>query len=459
MSDVEKLVLTNLIFNEEFGRKVAPFLKSEYFTELSFRVVYELANEYVNKYNAFPSTEVLQIELGKSTGLNQSDFNQAKALLRDLKLTQVYDIDYLSDTTEEWCQNRALHLALLQSISITEGEDKNYSKGAIPQILSDALAVSFDTHIGHDFIQDAEARFEFYRKKEKRIPFHLDLLNKITNGGIPSKTLNIILAGVNVGKSMFMCDMAAHHMEMGHNVLYITLEMSEERIAERIDANLLDVSIDLLRKISKEDYDKRMNRLKARIKSGKLYIKEYPTSCAGAGHFRHLLHEMKIKKKFKPDVVYVDYINLCTSSRYKHGTPNMNSYSYIKAIAEELRGLAVEMNVPIISATQLTRSGYTSSDVGMEDTAESFGLPATADFMVALISSEDLLELNQIMVKQLKNRYGNPNINKKFVIGADYMKMRFYDAEASAQEDIIQEEVNVAKPRAKYDKDKFKQFR
>jgi len=466
MSNIEKLVLTNLIFNEEFGRKVAPFMKSEYFTELPNRVVYELANEYINKYNAFPSVSVIGIELDKSTGLNENDYKQVKSLLKEIKITEVYDLEYLSDVCEEWCQNRALHLALLKSISITEGEDKNYSKGAIPQILSDALAVSFDTHIGHDYIEDADSRFEFYQKKERRIPFHLDIFNAITNGGLPSKTLNIILAGINVGKSMFMCDMAAHHLELGYKVLYITLEMAEEMIAERIDANLLDIPIGDLKTINKTIYRSKMAKLKGNIENkgdrGRLYIKEYPTSCAGAGHFRHLLHELKLKKKFKPDIIYIDYINLCASSRYKHGTANMNSYSYIKAIAEELRGLAVESGVPIVSATQLTRSGYTSSDVGMEDTAESFGLPATADFMVALLSSEELVELNQIMVKQLKNRYGNPNINKKFVIGVDYMKMRFYNVEASAQEDIIQESVNTTKVmpgKSKYKKERFSEFK
>lgn len=465
MSDLEKLVLTNLIFNEEFGRKVSPFLKTEYFTEMPNKVIYELANEYVLKYNAFPSVEVLNIELGKATGLNQDVFTQTKALLRDLKLTVVYDNDYLSDATEEWCQNRALHLALLQSIKITEGEDKNFSKGAIPNILSDALAVSFDTVIGHDFIEDADSRFDFYHKKEARVPFHLDLLNKITNGGLPNKTLNIILAGVNVGKSMFMCDMAAHHLEMGYKVLYITLEMAEERIAERIDANLLDISIDDLKSINKTIYRCKMEKLKGTCdnRGGRLYIKEYPTACAGVGNFRHLLHELKLKKRFVPDIIYVDYINLCISARYRHGNNNMNSYSYIKAIAEELRGLAVESNVPIVSATQLTRSGFTSSDVGMEDTAESFGLPATADFMVALISSEELLELSQIMIKQLKNRYGNPNINKKFVVGIDYAKMRFYDTEQKAQKDIIdvpatKKKNSKSNGRAKY-KDKFVEFR
>lgn len=458
MGDVEKLVLTNLVFNEQFGRKVAPFMKSEYFTELPNRVLYELANEYVNKYNAFPSLSVLNIELDKATGLNESDFKQTKQLLRDFKLVEVLDLEYLSDVCEEWCQNRALHLALLKSISITEGEDKNFSKGAIPQLLSDALAVSFDTNIGHDFLEDAEERFEFYQRKEKRIPFHLELFNKITGGGLPNKTLNIILAGINIGKSMFMCDMAAHHLELGYKVLYITLEMAEERIAERIDANLLDIPIDDLKTINKTIYRSKMAKLKGTCdnKGGRFYIKEYPTACAGAGHFRHLLHELKLKKKFVPDIVYIDYINLCTSSRYKHGTANMNSYSFIKAIAEELRGLAVEAGIPIVSATQLTRSGFTSSDVGMEDTAESFGLPATADFMVALISSEDLIELNQIMVKQLKNRYGNPNVNKKFVVGIDHSKMRFYDAEQKAQEDIVQESVESKKP--KY-KERFAEFR
>ena len=464
MSEVEQLMLTNFIFNEEFGRKVAPFLKTEYFTELSYKVIYELTNNYVLKYNAFPSIEVLNIELGKATGLNENDFKVSKSLLKSLKpCATPHDIDYLTDVAEEWCQNRAIHLALIQSISIAEGEDKNFSKGAIPQILSNALAVSFDTNIGHDFINDAEDRYDFYNRKESKIPFHLDMLNRITCGGIPAKTLNIILAGVNVGKSMFMCDLAAHHLEDGYKILYITLEMAEERIAERIDANLLDVPIDELRRINKSVYKAKMDKLKGTIsnKGGRLYIKEYPTASAGSEHFRHLLHELKIKKKFIPDIVYIDYINLCISARYKHGSVNMNSYSYIKAIAEELRGLAVEHNIPIVSATQLTRGGYTSSDVGLEDTAESFGLPATADFMIALISTEELVALNQIMVKQLKNRYGDTNKNKRFVVGADYSKMRFYDADSKAQENIMKDrtEEKVKGKKPKYAKEKFEEFR
>jgi replicative DNA helicase len=458
MSDIEKLVLTNFIFNEEFGRKVAPFLKSEYFSDFSNKIVFTLAEEYINKYNAFPSTEVLNIELGKATGLSQEDYNQTKNLLKDLRITVAHDAEYLSDVAEEWCQERAIHLALLKSISIVEGDDKNLSKGAIPEILSDALAVSFDSAVGHDFLNDSEERYEFYKKKEKRIPFHLSLLNTITNGGIPSKTLNIILAGVGVGKTMFMCDMAAHHLAEGYKVLYITLEMAEERIAERIDANLLDIPLDDLKAIPKAVYQAKMSKLKgtAAQKGGRLFVKEYPTANANTGHFRHLLHELKIKKKFIPDIIYVDYINICTSSRFKNGGGNMNSYFYIKSIAEELRGLAVEKGVPIISATQLTRSGYTSSDVGLEDTAESFGLPATADFMISLTSTEELIALSQLMVKQQKNRYGNPNINKRFVIGVDHSKMRFYDVESKGQEDILDGPKTTKSSKPKEKKDKYK---
>jgi len=430
MADIEQLILSNLIYNEDYGRKTAPFLKSEYFTELANRVIFELASSYLQKYNLFPTSEALSIELGKSTGLNEDAFKSTQRVLRSLQSDPETSLEYLIDTTETWCQDRALYLAIMQSISIMDNS-KNGSKGAIPQLLTDALAVSFDSHIGHDFLEDADERYNFYHVKEKRIPFNLEFFNKITTGGLPNKTLMILLAGVNVGKSAFMCDMAACHLDRGYKVLYITLEMAEVRIAERIEANLMDIPLDDLRLLPKDTFDTLIGKIKGRTK-GKLIIKEYPTTMANVGHFRHLLNELKIKKNFSPDIVYIDYINICASSRFTQGS-NVNSYTYIKSIAEELRGLAVEQNVPIVSATQLTRQGFTSTDVDMEDTAESFGLPATCDYMFALTRTDELIALNQMLVKQLKNRYGDKNRYRRFIIGVDQAKMRYYDLQESAQ--------------------------
>ena len=466
---IETTILSNLVFNEEYGRKVIPFLKDEYFSDQKDRTIFKLITEYVNKYNAFPSKEALAIDLSNKDAISEDTFKQSKELISGLEYDPETQIDWLLDQTEKFCQDKAIYNAIMASIGILDDSSGKTTKGAIPQILSDALAVSFDTHIGHDFLEDADSRYDFYRRKEERIPFDIDFFNKITQGGLPKKTLNIALAGTGVGKSLFMCHCASANLSKGYNVLYITLEMAEERIAERIDANLLDVSLDDLKLLPKEAYDKKIARVKGKT-SGKLIVKEYPTACAGSANFRHLLNELKIKKNFVPAIIYIDYLNICMSSRIKHGA-NVNSYTLIKAIAEELRGLAVEFDVPIVSATQTTRSGYSNSDVGLEDTSESFGLPATADFMFALIKqSEAMADLNQIVVKQLKNRYGDPNINSKFIIGVDRGKMRLYDVEQSAQEDLLDgpvmdntkfgnEDNERSKPKSKFDRTKFAGFK
>ena len=466
---IENAILGNLVYNEEYARKCIPFLKEEYFTSQDQKVVFRLIKEYVDKYNAFPSKEALAIDLSNKDGVGEETFKQSKELINGLQYDPETQIDWLLDQTEKFCQDKAVYNAIMASIGILDDSSGKTSKGAIPQILSDALAVSFDTHIGHDFIEDADSRYDFYRTKETRIPFDLEYFNKITQGGLPRKTLNIALAGTGVGKSMFMCHCAAANLNSGLNVLYITLEMSEERIAERIDANLLDIPIDELKIIPKDIYDKRLNKIRSKTQ-GKLIIKEYPTACAGSANFRHLLNELKIKKNFAPDVIYIDYLNICMSSRIKHGA-NVNSYTLVKAIAEELRGLAVEYNVPVISATQTTRSGYSSSDVGLEDTSESFGLPATADFMFALVKpSEKLEELSQIMVKQLKNRYSDPNVHARFYIGVDRTKMRMYNVEQDAQEDLMDnpvmdntkfmnEDNERSKPKSKFDRKIFEGFK
>jgi replicative DNA helicase len=465
---IETTILNHLVFDEEYGRKVIPFLKDEYFSDYNDRVIFKLINEYVAKYNSFPTKEALAIDLTNKDGINETTFKDCKETIEKMEKTDS-EIDWLLDQTEAWCQDRAVYNAIMSSIQILDDKTGKTTKGAIPQILSDALAVSFDSHIGHDFIDDADSRFEFYHAKEIRIPFDLDYFNKITQGGLPRKTLNIALAGTGVGKSLFMCHCAAANLSAGLNVLYITLEMAEERIAERIDANLLDIPVNDLKIIPKDSYDKKIERLRNKTK-GKLIVKEYPTACAGSANFRHLLNELKIKKNFIPDIIYIDYLNICSSSRIKNGA-NVNSYTLIKAIAEELRGLAVEFNVPIVSATQTTRSGYSSSDVGLEDTSESFGLPATADFMFALVKpSEKLEELSQIMVKQLKNRYNDPGINSRFVLGVDRSKMRLYDVEQSAQEDLIdgpvmdntkfgEEDYERSRPKPKFDRSKFEGFK
>ena len=464
---IERTILSNLIFNEEYARKVIPFIRSEYFQDYNEKVVFDLIDNYVRKYNSFPSIEALAIDLSNKEGLNEATFKIAKEVISGLEHDSQTKLDWLLDQTEKFCQDKALYLAIMRSIQIMDEKNGSISKGSIPSILTDALGVSFDTHIGHDFLDDSNERYEFYHRKEKRIPFDLDFFNAITNGGIPNKTLNVALAGTGVGKSLFMCHCAAANLAKGFNVLYITLEMAEERIAERIDANLIDTAVDELELLPKQTYDAKINKLKEKF-TGKLIIKEYPTACAGSANFRHLLNELRIKKNFEPDIIYIDYLNICLSSRIKHGA-NVNSYTLVKAIAEELRGLAVEYDVPIVTATQTTRSGYSNSDVGLEDTSESFGLPATADFMFALISSEELESLNQIMVKQLKNRYSDPGVNRRFIVGIDRSKMRLYDVDQSAQEGLVddrpvmdkgkfmEEENERKKPRG-FDKGKFKDF-
>jgi len=432
---LEETILNHLMSNEQYARKVAPYLQLEYFEDNTNRKMFEHISEYLNKYNTVPTKEAVVIELGNDTTLTDDQYQQSVSTIDRFTADENTSIDWLTEKTENWCQERAVHNAIMESIEIIDGKDNARDKGALPDILSKALAVSFDQHIGHDFLEDTDARHEFYTREEDKIPFDLDYMNQITKGGLPDKTLNICLAGTGVGKSLFMCHMAANNLTDGKNVLYITMEMAEERIAERIDANLLNVPINEVALLEKSRFDEKVSKLRSRT-PGKLIIKEYPTASAGVGHFRHLLNELKLKRNFLPDIIYVDYLNICTSTRMKMGS-NVNSYTLIKAIAEELRGLAVERSVPIVSATQTTRSGYTNSDPGLEDTSESFGLPATADLMFALVSTDELAEMDQIMVKQLKNRYNDPGHNKRFVIGIDRARMRLYDVEQSAQEGIL----------------------
>ena len=437
MMSVEKKILKHLLNDDAYTRKTLPFLSGDYFSDHSEKVIYEEIHKYITKYNNLPTVEALTIEIDGRPNLSGDQHKKVTGLLDELNATEFDTRDgaWLVDATEKFCQEKAIYNAIMESIQILDESGKSKKeKGAIPDILSDALAISFDNHVGHDFLDDAETRYEFYHKVEKRIPFDLDYLNRITKGGLPEKTLNIILAGTGVGKSMFMCHCAAANLTIGKNVLYITLEMAEERIAERIDANLMNVDIDKLMALPKESYLKKIERLKEKT-LGRLIIKEYPTASANVTHFKHLLNELKLKRQFVPDIIYIDYLNICASSRIKQGA-NVNSYSFIKAIAEELRGLAVESKVPVISATQTTRGGYSNSDVELTDTSESFGLPATADFMIALIATDELTELNQMMVKQLKNRYNNPDTNKRFMIGVDKAKMKLYDVEQTAQNHI-----------------------
>ena len=433
---LEQAILTSLIYNEDYLRKVLPFIKPEYFSDRTERTLFNEITSFTETYNSPPEIAALSIAVKEKTNLTDDEVQKCEDYLSEIEKdnTAKTEIQWLVDKTEKFCQEKAIYNAVLGSISILDGKDKTNDKGAIPKILSDALAISFDTTVGHDYLQDSDERYEFYHRKEERIPFDLDIFNKITKGGLPAKTLNIALAGTGVGKSLFMCHVAAGCMVQGKNVLYITMEMSEEKIAERIDANLLNVTIDDLVSLPKDLYDKKINKLREKT-VGKLIIKEYPTASASSIHFRTLLNELNLKKSFVPNIIFIDYLNICCSSRIKAGA-NINSYTYVKSIAEELRGLAVEFGVPIVSATQTTRSGFTSSDPGLEDTSESFGLPATADLMFALISSEELEEMGQIMVKQLKNRYNDPTHFKRFTLGIDRSKMRLYDIEQSSQDGI-----------------------
>ncbi len=438
MEQLQTHILSHLLNNEDYCRRVIPYIKNEYF-EGSHKTVFDLIVSFVSKHNKLPTGKVLELELRKINA-HEDVLNQASVLITEIKNKSDVDTEYLVQESEKWCKERAVYNAIMESIQIIDGKDTKRSEGAIPEILSDALGTSFDQEIGHDYIDNSEDRFDFYNTKEDRIPFDLDYFNKITKGGLPNKTLNIALAGTGVGKSLFMCHCAASVLEQGKNVLYITLEMAEERIAERIDANLMNLPIERLSSLPQNVFNEKIQKI-AKASIGKLIVKEYPTGAAHTGHFRALLNELKLKKNFKPDIIYVDYLNICSSSRMRGLGGSINSYSYIKAIAEELRGLAVEFNVPIVSATQTTRSGYSNTDVGLEDTSESFGLPATADLMFAIISTEELEELGQLLVKQLKNRYNDPTKYRRFVVGVDRSRMKLYDVEESAQSDIMSDMV------------------
>ena len=431
MQTIEKTIIANLIHNEQYTRKVLPFIKGDYFSDRTERTVFEEIQKFVDKYSDLPNQNALEVELDSRKDLNEDDYKRVLSVVKELQKDDDVIFDWLVETTEDFCKDKAVYNAIVDGIAIIDGKDKKRGVDALPSILTDALAVGFDNRVGHDYLHDTDARYEFYHKVEEKIPFDLDFFNRITKGGLPQKTLNIALAGTGDGKSLFMCHMAANCLNQGRNVLYITLEMAEERIAERIDANLMNISIDDLHELPKQMYDDKIKSIQQRT-NGQLIIKEYPTASAHSNHFRGLIKELAIKKSFKPDIIFVDYLNICASSRFKV-SGNVNSYMYIKAIAEELRGLAVETNVQIMSATQTTRSGFSNSDVGLEDTSESFGLPATADLMFALISNEELEELNQIAVKQLKNRYNDPTVNKRFVIGIDRAKMKLSDVEDSEQ--------------------------
>ena len=448
-------ILSNLLYDEVYARKVLPFIRDEYFEERTDRVVFQQIAEYIKSYDGLPTKEVLHIEAEKRDDLTQDEFSLVENLIDALQESSS-ERRWAQDTTESWCKERAIYLALMKSIQIADGQDDKHSNDAIPDILKDALAVGFDQHVGHDYIDDSEGRYEYYHRKENKIEFDLEMFNKITAGGVSNKTLNIALAGTGVGKSLFMCHYASSVLLQGKNVLYVTCEMAEEKIAERIDANLLNTNIKEVAELPKTIFEKKVNKLREKTQ-GKLIIKEYPTASAHVGHFRSLLSELKLKKNFIPDIIFIDYLNICASSRYRTAV-NVNSYNYVKAIAEELRGLAVEFDVPIFSATQTTRSGFTSTDPDLTDTSESFGLPATADLMIALISSDELEELGQIMVKQLKNRYNDPTYNKRFVVGIDRPKMRLYDCEQEAQDDILDTSVDTPIP-AKVSKASFNDWK
>ena len=449
-------ILSNLLHDEVYARKVLPFIRDEYFEERTDRVVFQQIAEYVKAYDGLPTKEVLHIESEKRDDLTQDEFVLVENLI-DALHESTSERAWAEDTTESWCKERAIYLALMKSIQIADGQDEKHSNDAIPDILKDALAVGFDQHVGHDYIDDSEGRYEYYHRKENKIEFDLEMFNKITAGGVSNKTLNIALAGTGVGKSLFMCHYAASVLLQGKNVLYVTCEMAEEKIAERIDANLLNTNIKEVADLPKTVFEKKVNKLREKTQ-GKLIIKEYPTASAHVGHFRSLLSELKLKKNFVPDIIFIDYLNICASSRYRSAV-NVNSYNYVKAIAEELRGLAVEFDVPIFSATQTTRSGFSSTDPDLTDTSESFGLPATADLMIALISSDELEELGQIMVKQLKNRYNDPTYNKRFVVGIDRPKMRLYDCEQEAQDDILDTNVDTHTTPSQDSKAKFNDWK
>ncbi len=451
--NLELTILRHILTNEDFMRRVLPFIRPDYFTGVH-RTLFNLAGKFVAKYNKLPGKESFKVEVDEASNLTDEQYKQTVEMLPDLFSNEKVDPKWLDDVTEKWCQDRALHNAIMESISIIEGKHDKLTKNALPDILSKALSVSFDNNVGHDYVDNADDRYEFYHTEEEKIPFDLEYLNKITKGGVPNKTLNICLAGTGVGKSLFMCHVASSSLVQGYNVLYITMEMAEERIAERIDANLLNTPIDQIGNMSKDMFTTKIENLSKKT-TGKLIVKEYPTGSAHSGHFRGLLNELKLKKSFHPNVIFIDYLNICASSRMKSLGGAINSYTYIKAIAEELRGLAVEFNVPIFSATQTNRQGFTSSDIGLEDTSESFGLPATADLMFALISSEELEQSGQLMIKQLKNRYNDPVQYKRFVVGVDRSKMRLYDVEET-QQDRLMDDTPVFD---KSQNEKFKDFK
>ena len=439
---VELSIIKGLIHEESYTRRVLPYVKDVYFETPTGRTYFELCKEHFSKYDTCPTGETLTVQIDQLEGLSDPEFQALGEVYETLLIKDEINIQWLIDETEKWCKERAIYLAIQESIAVHNGISKEHDREAIPGILSDALAVSFDDHVGHDYLEDYQDRYDFYHLKEERIPFNLDYFDKITKGGLPNKTLNIALAGTGVGKSLFMCSMASSVLLQGRNVLYITMEMAEERIAERIDANLLDTNVQDIVEIPRPIFETKVTNLQKKTQ-GQLFIKEYPTASAHAGHFDALLKELQLKKGFRPDIIFIDYLNICNSSRYRAGS-NVNSYTVVKAIAEELRGLAVKYGVPIVSATQTTRSGFSSSDVSLTDTSESFGLPATADFMFALISTEELEQMGQIMVKQLKNRYNDPTMHRKFVVGIDRAKMRLYDVEQSAQQDILEGEPTVS---------------
>ena len=434
MERTEATILRNLIYNEDYSRKVIPFIQPDYFEEKIERIVFEEVTKFIVKYGSSITTEALGIEIENRTDLNEFEIKNIYEFIKSLNDNPV-DYKWLLDTTEKWCKDSAIYLALTESIHIADGKDKNKNRDAIPSILSDALAVSFDNNIGHDYFENYEQRYDYYNRKENRIPFDIEYLNKITNGGVPNKTLNVFLAGPNVGKTLMMCHIASSFLLQNKNVLYITLEMAEEEIAKRIDANILNIPINQFEELPKNIFDKKVNKILEKTK-GRLIVKQYPTASAHAGHFKALINELQLKKSFRPDVIFVDYLNICASSRFKTNS-NVNSYSYVKSITEEVRGMVVELDVPLFTATQTTRGGFTSSDIEMTDISESFGTAATADLLLAIISTEELDNMNQVMIKQLKNRYSDKSINKRFVVGIDRSKMRLYDVEQSAQGEIL----------------------